>query len=71
MTVSALDCTGCGSCATVCPGMKGNKALVMQPLDTPVSYTHLDVYKRQDQEKVVSAIRAMVDEGQYPVSLWG
>ena len=34
MTVSALDCTGCGSCATVCPGMKGNKALVMQPLDT-------------------------------------
>ena len=32
MTVSALDCTGCGSCASVCPGMKGNKALVMQPL---------------------------------------
>lgn len=34
MTVSALDCTGCGSCATVCPGMKGNKALVMTPIDT-------------------------------------
>ena len=34
MTVSTLDCTGCGSCAAVCPGMKGNKALVMQPLDT-------------------------------------
>jgi len=34
MTVSALDCTGCGSCATVCPGMKGNKALVMKPLET-------------------------------------
>ena len=27
MTVSALDCTGCGSCANVCPGKKGNKAL--------------------------------------------
>ncbi len=26
---------------------------------------------REDQEKVVSAIRAMVDKGQYPVSLWG
>ena len=30
---SALDCTGCGSCANVCPGMKGNKALVMESLE--------------------------------------
>lgn len=29
MTVSAYDCTGCGSCANVCPGKKGAKALVM------------------------------------------
>ena len=29
MTVSALDCTGCGSCANVCPGKKGEKALTM------------------------------------------
>ena len=41
MTVSVLDCTGCGSCATVCPGMKGNKALVMNPLDT----------QREEEEK--------------------
>ena len=34
MTISALDCTGCGSCAQVCPGKKGAKALVMKPLDT-------------------------------------
>ena len=34
MTVSALDCTGCGSCANVCPGKKGNKALTMQPLES-------------------------------------
>ncbi|MEQ2427070.1 pyruvate:ferredoxin (flavodoxin) oxidoreductase, partial [Enterocloster hominis (ex Hitch et al. 2024)] len=33
ITVSALDCTGCGSCANVCPGMKGNKALVMEGLE--------------------------------------
>ncbi|MGN0172737.1 MAG: pyruvate:ferredoxin (flavodoxin) oxidoreductase [Acutalibacteraceae bacterium] len=33
MTISVLDCTGCGSCANVCPGMKGNKALVMKPLE--------------------------------------
>ena len=29
MSVSALDCTGCGSCVNVCPGKKGEKALVM------------------------------------------
>ena len=34
MTVSALDCTGCGSCAQVCPGKKGAKALTMKPIDT-------------------------------------
>ena len=42
VTVSVLDCTGCGSCATVCPGMKGNKALVMQPLESQA--TEQDVY---------------------------
>ena len=34
LAVSTLDCTGCGACANVCPGMKGNKALVMKPIDT-------------------------------------
>jgi pyruvate-ferredoxin/flavodoxin oxidoreductase len=29
VAVSALDCVGCGSCANVCPGKKGNKALTM------------------------------------------
>ena len=33
MTISTLDCTGCGSCVQVCPGMKGNKALAMSPID--------------------------------------
>ncbi len=32
LNVSVLDCTGCGSCANVCPAK--NKALVMKPLDT-------------------------------------
>lgn len=30
ITISAADCTGCGSCANVCPGMRNNKALVMK-----------------------------------------
>ena len=34
MTVSTLDCTGCGACAQVCPGKKGAKALTMQPIDS-------------------------------------
>ncbi len=37
MTVSALDCTGCGSCANVCPGKKGEKALVMENMEANVS----------------------------------
>lgn len=33
IVISTLDCTGCSSCASVCPAPKG-KALVMQPIDT-------------------------------------
>ena len=33
MAVSALDCTGCGSCVNVCPGKKGAKALAMENLE--------------------------------------
>ncbi len=33
ITVSAYDCTGCGSCANVCPGKKGEKALVMANME--------------------------------------
>lgn len=32
--VDVLDCLGCGNCADVCPGKKGEKALVMKPLET-------------------------------------
>ena len=43
IAVSALDCTGCGSCANVCPGKKGEKALTMDKLDK-----HLDEQKTFD-----------------------
>ena len=31
--VDVLDCLGCGNCVDVCPGMRGNKALAMVPLE--------------------------------------
>ena len=33
MQVDVMDCLGCGNCADICPGMKGNKALSMVPLE--------------------------------------
>ncbi|MEE1314883.1 MAG: pyruvate:ferredoxin (flavodoxin) oxidoreductase, partial [Faecalimonas sp.] len=36
ITVSAFDCTGCGSCINVCPGKKGEKALVYGALEENV-----------------------------------
>jgi len=41
--VDVLDCLGCGNCADVCPGKKGEKALVMKPLET-----QLNVQKQWD-----------------------
>ncbi|MBQ8515234.1 MAG: pyruvate:ferredoxin (flavodoxin) oxidoreductase [Ruminococcus sp.] len=32
VTISETDCTSCGSCAGVCPGKKGEQALVMTPI---------------------------------------
>jgi len=31
MIISEVDCTGCGSCANICPGKSGAKALAMCP----------------------------------------
>ena len=33
LVVSALDCTGCGSCVNVCPGKKGAKAIAMENME--------------------------------------
>lgn len=33
ISASVADCTGCGVCASICPGMKGNKALIMEKLE--------------------------------------
>ena len=52
--VDVLDCLGCGNCADVCPGKKGNKALVMKPLETQLDkqaewdYCVANVASKQD-----------------------
>ncbi len=51
MTVSTLDCTGCGACAQVCPGKKGEKALAMKPIDTQRSKQELFDYALTLDEK--------------------
>ncbi len=51
MTVSALDCTGCGSCAQVCPGMKGNKALTMKSIDSQRAQQKVFDYARNLKPK--------------------
>ena len=37
MQVDVMDCLGCGNCVDVCPGMKGNKALTMVPLENELA----------------------------------
>jgi pyruvate-ferredoxin/flavodoxin oxidoreductase len=39
--ISPLDCTGCGNCADVCPGNRGNKALAMKPLESQLNQTEI------------------------------
>lgn len=34
VSISPLDCTGCGSCVNICPGKKGEKALLLKPFET-------------------------------------
>ncbi|MDR1854922.1 MAG: pyruvate:ferredoxin (flavodoxin) oxidoreductase, partial [Azoarcus sp.] len=34
IAVSTLDCTGCGSCFHICPGLKGKNALAMEPMES-------------------------------------
>ena len=70
--VDVLDCLGCGNCADVCPGKKGEKALVMKPLET-----QLDVQKGWDYcvEKVTSKqhlvdVKANVKNSQFATPLF-
>ena len=60
MTVSAYDCTGCGSCANVCPGKKGEKALTMAGLDSQRDQQEVYDYgqKLPAKEEVLAKFKA-------------
>ena len=49
MTVSALDCYGCGSCVNVCPAKQ--KALVMKPIDSQLESQNMFSYCLTVSEK--------------------
>ncbi len=51
ITVSVLDCTGCGSCANVCPGKQGNKALEMEPIESQMAQQDVFAYSIALPEK--------------------
>jgi pyruvate-ferredoxin/flavodoxin oxidoreductase len=62
ITISASDCTGCGSCAQTCPGMRGNKALVMK---ATADYVAGELEKKQaefDYTKAHSVKTEVVDK---------
>ncbi len=52
ITISSLDCTGCGSCVNVCPGRKGAKALEMKSLESQLSEQKVFEYGLDIPEKI-------------------
>ena len=65
ITISALDCTGCGSCANVCPGKKGEKALTMGGLEQNLGEQAIFDYahKLDEKEDVIEKFKGNTVKG--------
>ena len=63
--VSVMDCVGCGSCANVCPGMKGEKALVMSPIEDNLDRQKYFDYavKLPEKEEVIAKFKETTVKG--------
>ena len=51
MTISVLDCTGCGSCTNVCPGNNKADTLKLQPLESQMGEQDVFAYGLTIDEK--------------------
>ncbi len=71
-SVDVLDCMGCSNCADVCPGKKGEKALVMKPLESQLpqaenwDYCIKNVKSKQD----LVDVKANVKNSQFATPLF-
>ena len=65
IVVSAYDCTGCGSCANVCPGKKGAKALAMENMEANAgSQTYFDyAVTLPEKEDVIAKFKEATVKG--------
>ena len=65
ISVSALDCMGCGSCVSVCPGKKGEKALTMKPMEEELpKQKYFDLaYKYADRSDVLAKFKPETVKG--------
>ena len=63
MTVSVLDCTGCGSCVQDCPAKE--KALVLQPLESQLPAQKVYDYGQKigDKEEVIEKFKLTTVKG--------
>jgi pyruvate-ferredoxin/flavodoxin oxidoreductase len=57
MTVSVLDCTGCGSCTNVCPGNNRNDVLKMASLETQMDEQKFFEYTVSDKPEVLEKFK--------------
>ncbi len=51
MTISVLDCTGCGSCTNVCPGNNKAETLTLKPLETQANEAEIFEYGLEVSDK--------------------
>ena len=63
---SVLDCLGCGNCADVCPGKKGEKALKMVPFDPDAEAMKKEAANWEYLVKNVKSKQDLVDIKQSP-----
>lgn len=62
VTISEVDCTGCGSCAAVCPGKQGQKALFMCPSQMRPQKEHKQTQQCFDYGKCLPVKTAAVEK---------